>query len=69
MATIVNTPAPSGDSGNNMAAIAGLILFIVVIFILLVYGIPALRRVGVGSAPQINVPKDINVNVNQQPSQ
>ncbi len=66
MATIINNP-PAANS-NNSSGPAGMIIFLVVLLILgylgFVYGIPAIRRVQLGS-PQINVPSQIDVNVKQ----
>jgi hypothetical protein len=53
------------DSGNNgNGFLLGIIVLAVVIFLLFYYGIPALRSVGT-SAPQVNVPGKIDVNVNK----
>ena len=47
MATIVNTPAATGDSGSN-GLLMGVLLFIVVLLVLWFIGMPFLRRAGVG---------------------
>jgi len=68
MTTIVNTPGQgNSDSGSGMGMIVGVVLLIAFLFAFFVYGLPMLRSsVGSGSTtPQINVPDDINVNVNQ----
>lgn len=69
--TIVNPPAnndSSNSSGNGMGMILGIILLLVVVVILVVYLFPMV----VGSfnsnatSPEINVPKDINVNIDSK---
>ena len=64
MTTIVNTPAPTSDSGGGMGMIVGLIVLAAVVFIFFVYGLPAIRQMQVGT-PQINIPSKIDVNINQ----
>ncbi len=64
MTTIVNTPAPSNDSGGGMGMIVGLIVLAAVLFIFFVYGLPAIRQMQ-PATPQINIPGKIDVNVNQ----
>lgn len=63
MTTIVNTP-PADNSGGPMGMIIGLIVLIVLGYLVWIYGLPALRSVGSGT-PQINVPSQIDVNINQ----
>lgn len=63
MTTIVNTPAPSNNSGGGVGVIIGLIVLAVVLFIFFVYGLPAIRQMG---NPQINIPSKIDVNINQE---
>lgn len=65
MTTIVNTP-PAKESDGGMGWIVGLIVFLVVAYLFIMYGLPALRNVQTG-APQINVPSQIDVNINQTP--
>jgi len=67
MATIVNTPAQgNSDSGSGMGMVVGAILLIAFLFVAFVYGLPLIRNsMGGGTAPQINVPGQIDVNVNQ----
>jgi hypothetical protein len=64
MTTVVNNPAPSNDSGNNMGMIVGLIVILILGYLFIMYGIPALGQMKLGS-PQINVPSKIDVNVVQ----
>lgn len=66
MATIVNTPTTSRDEGSGMAVAIGLILLAIVLFLLFVYGLPLINESR--SIPQINVPGQIDVNLNQPES-
>lgn len=63
MATIINNP-PSDNSGGPMGMIIGFVILLVLGYLIYVYGIPAIQQVKVGT-PQINVPSQIDVNVNQ----
>jgi hypothetical protein len=69
MTTIVNTPAPTTDSGGS-GFLIGAILIIGFVAILLYFGIPAIRRMGQVQlnvpAPQVNIPDKLDVNVTQQ---
>lgn len=65
MTTIVNNPPPSENSGGPLGMIIGLIMVVVVGYLFVVYGLPALRQVQVGT-PQINVPSEIDVNIKQE---
>lgn len=63
MAVIVNTPTQAHDDRSNLlGTILGLILLAVLAYLFIVYGLPALR--GGTQAPQLNVPSQIDVNVN-----
>lgn len=55
------------DSSNNNAlgTILGFILAIILLVVLFQYGLPILRNARTPSAPQINVPGKIDVNINQ----
>lgn len=64
MATIVNNPPASNNSGGPLGMIIVVIVLLVLGYLGYVYGLPALRQVQVGT-PQINVPSEINVNVKQ----
>jgi hypothetical protein len=67
MATIVNTPA-TRESDGGMGFLLGVIALIVFAVLFIYYLLPALQSgFSTSSSPTINVPKDINVNVNQQP--
>ncbi|PIY69490.1 hypothetical protein COY90_00360 [Candidatus Roizmanbacteria bacterium CG_4_10_14_0_8_um_filter_39_9] len=68
MTTIVNSPAPTTDSGGNSFLI-GVVVLIGFVAIFLYFGLPAIKRMGPVQmnvpAPQVNIPDKINVNVNQ----
>lgn len=68
MTTIVNSPAPTTDSGGT-GFLIGVVVFIGFIIIFLYFGLPAIRRMGPVQvnvpAPQVNIPDKINVEVNQ----
>lgn len=61
MTTIVNTPAPSNETGGY-GLIIGVIVLLFVGILFFYYGLPAIRGM---STPQINVPNQIDVNVKQ----
>lgn len=65
MTTIVNNPQPetSGNSGI-MSLIIGIIVIIVFAYIFMMFGLPAIRQMQ-GGTPQINIPSEVDVNINQ----
>jgi len=65
MATVINNPPSntSDSSGNGMGFLLGVIVLIVFVALLIIYGLPYLRNMS-GFSAQVNVPKDVNVNVN-----
>lgn len=63
MTTIVNTPPSTNESGNNLELILGLIILLVVGYLFIVYGLPAVRQM---QSPQINIPDKVDINVKQQ---
>ncbi|KKT34346.1 MAG: hypothetical protein UX12_C0026G0004 [Candidatus Collierbacteria bacterium GW2011_GWC1_45_47] len=65
MTTIVNNPPPSDNSGGSLGLIVGIVILLVLLYLGYVYGLPALRGVQ-SEGIQINVPENINVDVNQQ---
>lgn len=65
MTTIVNTPpATNNDSGGMMGMVFGLIVLVILGYLFVFYGVPAIRQFQ-SRGIQINVPSDINVNVNK----
>ena len=65
MTTVVNNPPQTNTSGNFVNIILGISLMLVIGYLLVTYGIPALRQMQLGG-PQINVPSTIDVNINQK---
>ena len=65
MATIINNPPSSDNSGGPMGMIIGLVVLAVLVYLFFIYGLPAVRQMQFGGAPQINIPSKIDVNVNQ----
>ncbi len=63
MATIVNSTPTETSSSSAVGIVLALIVLLVLAFILFVYGLPYLRR---SSGTQINVPDQLDVNVNQR---
>lgn len=65
MTTIVNNPTPTTDEkGGYMGLIVGIIVIMILAYIFMTFGLPAIRQMQVGT-PQINIPSKIDVNVNQ----
>jgi hypothetical protein len=62
MATVVNNPAPAREDGSGMGFLLGVILLIVFAVLFFLYGLPYLTSTF--SGPQVNVPGQIDVNVN-----
>jgi hypothetical protein len=62
MTTIVNNPPPSNDSNGGVGMIVGLVILVVLAYLVIVYGLPAIKQIG---SPQINIPGKIDVNVQQ----
>ncbi len=63
MTTIVNNPPSSDNSGGLIGIIIAIVVLSVLGYLGFVYGLPALRQLG--GTPQINVPNQIDVNINQ----
>lgn len=65
MTTIVNTPTTPTESGGTGMMI-GFTIFAVVVIVFLMFGLPAIRRMGpvqVNVPAQVNIPSEIEVNV------
>jgi hypothetical protein len=62
MTTIVNTPAPTSQSNGMPGMILGLVTLAVVLYILFIYGLPAINNL---RSPQITVPDKVDININQ----
>ncbi|OGG07430.1 hypothetical protein A2872_02405 [Candidatus Gottesmanbacteria bacterium RIFCSPHIGHO2_01_FULL_42_12] len=65
MATIINNPPASDNSGGPIGMIVALVVLLVLAYLGYVYGLPALQQVKLGGGTQINVPSEIDVNINQ----
>lgn len=63
--TIVNPPSGNDSSGNGLGFLLGIIALAVFVIIFIVYLLPIIQN-GIGGGTQVNVPKDINVNVEQK---
>ncbi len=63
MATVINNPGNSdaGNSNNNMGTIVVALVVLVIAVLFIFYGLPMLRSAT--TAPQINVPDKVDVNV------
>lgn len=64
MATIIREYVPERTRSDNsgLAFLLGVILLLVVGFLLLYYGLPAIRSGGT----TINVPRNFDININRQ---
>lgn len=73
MATIINNPPSNESSGGGgvTAIVVGVIVAVVLIFLFVVYGLPAMRGAknvddgGITVPTTIQVPDKIDVNINQ----
>lgn len=73
MATVVNNPGATTDSGSGSSFLIGVILLIVFALVVIFYGLPYLGNMvggqsgaGTSAAPQVQVPEKVNVDVNQK---
>jgi hypothetical protein len=64
MTTIINTPPVSHEPGGSMNLIIGLIVLVIVAYVFIMFGIPAIQNMKLAS-PQITIPSKIDVNVTQ----
>lgn len=66
MATTVVNPASNNTSDNSgMGFLLGVIILIVFVVLFFIYAIPYIRGLTGSSGIQVNVPKSIDVNVQQ----
>jgi hypothetical protein len=63
MATIINNPDSSSD-GGGAGLVTGIIIAVVIVFLFLVFGLPAIRGNG-NRGTTVNVPDKVNVDVNK----
>lgn len=61
------TERPIERNSNGIGFLIGAVFLLLALFLLFYYGLPALRSVGGGT--QVNVPKQIDVNINQEQPQ
>jgi hypothetical protein len=62
MATIVNTPGTTRE-GSGTGLIVGVLLAIVLIALFFIYGLPAIRGTGSDAGTTVNIPENVDVNV------
>lgn len=66
MATTIINPAPNTSSTPNwMGALVGVLILLVFGIIFFVYGLPYIRSLRGTGGIQVNLPKSVNVNVQQ----
>lgn len=66
MATTIINPTPSNDtSGSGMGFLIGMIVLVVFVALFFIYALPYFRGLGGNGGISVNVPKDINVSVQQ----
>lgn len=65
MTTIVNNPTPSSNNNGYMGLIIGIFVILALVYLFTIFGVPAIRNMQV-SAPQINIPDKINVQIEQK---
>ena len=61
--TIEHIHEGSGSSDSGMGFLMGMILLMIFLFLMFYYGLPILRNSMSNTAPQINVPGKVDVNV------
>ena len=69
MTTVVNNPATGTTSeGAGSGVVVGVIIALIVLALLLIFGLPLMRSNLQGSSGvDVNIPKDINVDINRVP--
>lgn len=75
MTTVINNPSgnpeASSGGGNAVALIVGILIAVVLVFLFIVYGLPAMRGAnnptegGITVPTNIQVPDKIDVNINK----
>jgi len=66
MATTIVNPAPIANTSNDswMGFLLGAIVLLVLVALFFVYAVPMIRGIS-GKGIQVNLPKSVNVNVQQ----
>jgi len=62
--TIVNTPAADSNANDGSGFLVSVILIVIFAVFVFYFGVPYFRQM-TSKGVQINIPKDINVNVQQ----
>lgn len=68
MATTIINPAPTNNDtsgGNGVGFLIGIITLVIIGALFFMYGLPFIRGMIGNGGISVNVPKDINVNVQQ----
>ncbi|MDP2638194.1 MAG: hypothetical protein Q8P26_03995 [Candidatus Levybacteria bacterium] len=65
MATTVVNP-PQNSSNNGTGFLLGIIVLIVLVILFFVYGLPYIQSYMAGGGVEINIPENIDVNLNKQ---
>lgn len=65
MATTVVNP-PQNSSNNGMGFLLGIIVLVVLVILFFVYGLPYIQNNMTGGRIEVNIPDNIDVNLNQQ---
>lgn len=63
MATVINSPAASGERSSASFLISAVLLLLAVA-LFLYYGLPALRSAGGSSGSSVSAPERVDINVN-----
>ena len=63
--TIINPPASNETSSNGLGFLLGAIVLVVLAVILFIYALPYIRGMSGNGGVQVNVPKSIDVKVEQ----
>lgn len=64
MTTIVNNPPSANNLDGTLNTLIGVIALVIFGYLIWVYGIPAIKNTS-WSKPEINIPSQIDINVNQ----
>jgi len=68
MATTIINPGQNTNTANNslMSFLLGIVVLVVLVALFIIYAVPFIRGLsGSGGGIQINLPKSVNVNVQQ----
>jgi ABC-type transporter Mla subunit MlaD len=67
MATTIINPTPSNNTSNDswMGLLVGAIVLVIFVVLFVVYALPFIRGLSGKGGIQVNLPKTVNVNVQQ----